>query len=159
MHSLNKKSFFYFFLCGGLLFAIGCEENAVPNENIHVTGTARYSIRKTFRIESSGAYPDSLAPLYPNPFNRTIGDSVVTIFFTTKDTGEVKIIIQNPLGDSVAIFRDSLLPPGIGMGLWQPVTANGTRLRPGLYFITLHSAPNAPDRNYINSRLLQIQSN
>jgi len=141
------------------VLAAGCADSTTPTANIHITEIARYSIRSHFHIQSPGSYPDSLAPFYPNPFNRTIGDSVVTILFTTKDTGDVKIIIQNPLGDSVAVFQDSIIPPGIFTGLWQPVTANGTRLRPGLYFITMHAAPDDPDRNYINSRLLQIQSN
>ncbi|MFI5264275.1 MAG: hypothetical protein ACHQM6_07155 [Candidatus Kapaibacterium sp.] len=156
---MSRKIFFILFASCGLFFAAGCSDSTAPGANIHISEIARYSIRSHFRIESSGSYPDSLAPLFPNPFNRTIGDSVITIFFTTKDTGEVKIVIQNPLGDSVAIFRDSVVPPGIGIGSWQPVTANGTRLRPGLYFITMHAAPDDPDRNYINSRLLQIQSN
>lgn len=158
-HRLSTKKLFFFSVFAGMLLTIGCSENAAPDENIHVSQIARYSIYSSFHIENSGAYPDSLAPIYPNPFNRTTGDSVVTIFFTTKDTGEVKIIIQNPIGDSVAIFRDSLLPPGSFTGLWQPVTSNGTRLHAGLYFITMHAAPDDPNRNYINSRLLQIQSN
>ena len=81
------------------------------------------------------------------------------IFFTLKDTGDVKIIIQNPIGDSVAIFRDSLLPPGSFTGSWSPVTSDGTRLRAGLYFITMRAAPDDPNRNYINSQLLDIISN
>jgi hypothetical protein len=100
-----------------------------------------------------------LAPIYPNPFNHNNGDVADTIVFTLRDTGNVKIIIQNPIGDSVAIFRDTLLPPGIFTGSWEPLTTDGIRLRAGLYFVTIRIAPNDPDRNYINSRLLQIQSN
>ena len=149
------------FICiviGCLLFC-GCADSSVQTPNMHVSETGRYSIRNTFHIESSGSYPDSLAPLFPNPFNRTTGDSIVTLFFTLKDTGTVKILIQNPIGDSIAIFVDSLLPPGSFTDFWHPVTANGTRLHAGLYFITMHAAPDDFDRNYISSRLLQIQSN
>ena len=136
-----------------------CSEIETPNANRHVTGTSYYSIRNTFRIQSSGSFPDSLAPIFPNPFNRQTGDSVINVFFTLKDTAEVKIVIQNPIGDSIAVYRDSLLPAGSGSGAWQPVNAAGDRLKAGLYFITIRIAPNDPNRNYINSRLLQIESN
>ena len=138
---------------------MACSNSASDDANMHITSVERYSIRKYFRIQSSGSYPDSLAPVYPNPFNRTIGDSTVNLFFTLKDTGEVKIVIQNPIGDSVAIFRDSVLPTGSYTGAWQPVNASGNRLKAGLYFITIRIAPDDVNRNYINSRLLQIQSN
>ncbi len=156
--TLHHIIFFLFNLCFSF-FAFSCSDFIGPDANLHVTNIAQYSIRKTFRIQSSGALVDSLAPIFPNPFNRTIGDTAVTLFFTLKDTGVVQIVIQNPIGDSVAIFRDSILPPGNFTGLWQPVNSSGTRLRVGLYFITMHAAPDDPNRNYINSRLLQIQSN
>jgi hypothetical protein len=136
-----------------------CSNNSNPDDTIRVSEPARYSVKDLFHTLSSGSYPDSLAPLAPNPFNRTIGDSAVNIFFTTKDTGDVRIVIQNPIGDSVAIFRDSILPPGSFIGIWKPVSSSGVRLRPGLYFITMHAGSTDASRNYINSRLLQIQSN
>jgi hypothetical protein len=159
MNRSDNILIFSFLVCGISLFASGCTDSVVPDATLHISGIARYSIRKNFRIESSGSFPDSLAPLYPNPFNRIIGDSVINLYFTLKDTGEVKIVIQNPIGDSVAIFRDSLLPTGSYSGSWQPVNASGNRLKAGLYFITIRIAPDDPNRNYINSRLLQIQSN
>ena len=143
-------------LLGGIL---GCSGISSAPENLHVSETSRYSIRNNFHIESVGNYSDSLAAIYPNPYNHTSGDTSVALYFTLQDTGEVKIIIQNPIGDSVAIFRDSLLPPGSFSGFWTPVTSNGTRLRAGLYFITMRVAPDDPRRNYINSQLLDILSN
>jgi hypothetical protein len=125
----------------------------------HAIVTSYFSIHKNFYTQASTSFPDSLAPIYPNPFNHNAGDSNVTLFFTTKDTGEVKIIIQNPIGDSIAVYQDSVLLPGRYSGHWNPVAADGTRLRAGLYFITMHAAPTDPNRNYINSRLLDIQSN
>ena len=138
---------------------MGCSEIETPGTITHVIGTAHYSIRNTYKIQSSGAFADSLAPMFPNPFNRQTGDSVINVFFTLKDTAEVKIIIQNPIGDSIAVFQDSLLPPGSGAGAWKPMNAAGDRLKAGLYFITIRIGPNDPNRNYINSRLLQIESN
>ncbi len=155
---LNERNLWLLAFCFLPCF-LACRDFQTPDQSIHIQGTAQYSIRKTFRIQSSGIFPDSLAPIYPNPFNHNIGDSAETINFTLKDTGEVKIIIQNPLGDSVAIFRDSVLLPGSFTGAWEPVSSSGIRLRAGLYFITIRIAPNDPNRNYINSRLLQIQSN
>ncbi len=153
-----KKISSVFVFCFSL-FLIGCSETEFPDVNMHVKGTSHFSIRNTFHFESSGSFSDSLAPIYPNPFNRQTGDSVINVFFTIKDTSEVKIIIQNPLGDSIAVYRDSVLPPGSGSGAWQPLNAAGDRLKAGIYFITIRIAPNDPNRNYINSRLLQIESN
>jgi len=135
-----------------------CSNISAPKPGTHVA-TSYLSIRKNFLIESSNTYPDSLAPIYPNPFNRNTGDSSVALFFSIKDTGEVKIIIQNPIGDSVVIYQDSILLPGTYTGHWDPIATDGTRLRAGLYFITMRAAPNDPNRNYIDSRLLDIQSN
>jgi hypothetical protein len=161
-HPPSGNNDFIQFVCGGILMfmfcTMGCSDSG---EEIHlrVKNIDPYSIRKNFLIQSSNTFPDSLAPVYPNPYNHNSGDSSVALFFTLRDTGAVKIIIQNPIGDSIAIFRDSLLPPGSFTGFWNPVLSDGTRLRPGLYFITMRVAPNNPDRNYINSKLLQIQSN
>lgn len=154
-----KIFYFLFLTCYLSLLVTGCSEPETSGGNIHITEASRFLISKSFHIESSGSYPDSLAPIYPNPFNRNIGDISDTIYFTLKDTADVKIIIQNPIGDSVAIFKDSLLPPGSFTGAWEPLASDGSRLRAGLYFITIRVAPNDPDRNYINSRLLQIESN
>lgn len=137
---------------GGIL---GCSSIQAPVQNLYVSETSHFSIHKNFRTQSSNTFPDSLAPFFPNPYNHNIGDSSVTLTFTTKDTGEVKIIIQNPLGDSVVIYQDSNLLPGFYTGFWNPVSKSGTRLRAGLYFITMRSAPNT----YIYSRVLDIQSN
>mgnify|MGYP001795434389 CR=1 FL=1 len=152
MRNIYILIFAFTYLCG-------CSGPENVDGNMHITKIARYSIAKNFHIESSGLYPDSLAPIYPNPFNHNVGNIADTIYFTLKDTADVKIIIQNPIGDSVAIFKDTLLPPGGFTGAWEPITADGNRLRSGLYFITIRVAPNDPHRNYINSRLLQIESN
>jgi hypothetical protein len=151
-----KKILFTFCIS---LSIIACSDSESLDSNLHVTGTSRYSIRKNFRIQNAGIFPDSLAPIFPNPFNRQTGDSVINVFFTLKDTANVKILIQNPIGDSIAIYRDSLLPTGSFTGAWQPLNSSGTRLNAGLYFITIRIAPDDPNRNYINSQLLQIQSN
>ncbi len=117
------------------------------------------SIKTHFRVQSGSSYPDSLAPMFPNPFNRTIGDSVINIFFTLRDSGDVKVIIQNPLGDSVVVFEDKSLPAGSYPGSWEPINSSGEHLREGLYFITLRVSPNVNARNYINSRLFLIEAN
>ncbi len=117
------------------------------------------SIKAHFRVQSGSSYPDSLAPLFPNPYNRVAGDSVVNIFFTLRDSGDVKVIIQNPLGDSVVVFEDKSLPAGSYPGAWEPINSAGEHLREGLYFITLRVSPNVNARNYINSRLFLIEAN
>ena len=154
-----KRIYFSALVFSYSFFLSACSDTQTPEMNKHINGTSHYSIRNTFNIQSSSAFPDSLAPIYPNPFNRQTGDSVINVFFTLKDTAEVKILIQNPIGDSIAVYRDSLLPPGSRAGAWQPLNAAGDRLKAGLYFITIRIAPNDPSRNYINSRLLQIESN
>ncbi len=157
--TLVKNIYFSLSVFSISMFVISCSNSETANPGAYKSATAYYSIRKNFRIESSGSFPDSLAPVFPNPFNRQTGDTVINVFFSLKDTAEVKIIIQNPIGDSIAVYRDSLLPPGTGSGAWQPLNAAGERLKAGLYFITIRIAPNDAARNYINSRLLQIESN
>lgn len=117
------------------------------------------SIKTYFRVQSGSSYPDSLAPMFPNPYNRVAGDSVINIFFSLRDSGDVKVIIQNPLGDSVVVFEDKSLPAGSYPGSWEPINSAGEHLREGLYFITLRVSPNVNARNYINSRLFLIEAN
>src|SRR5437588_3514396 len=107
------------YLIVGSALLLSCSDVPAPAQKVMAL---HYSIRKTF-IESSGNFRDSLAPVFPNPFNHNTGDSAVTINFTLVDTGEAKIIIQNPLGDSVVIFQDSVLPGGSYTGFWHPVAA------------------------------------
>jgi hypothetical protein len=149
---------FAFFVISVSLYLTACS-NAVEENAAITKTTARYSIRKSFSIEGSGSFPDSLSPIFPNPYNHNAGDSTVALHFTLRDSGNVKIIIQNPLGDSVAIFKDEMLAPGNFTGFWDPKTTDGTRLKAGLYFITIRIAPDDPNRNYINSKLLDIESN
>ena len=113
------------------------------------------SIKGNFHVQGSNSFPDSLAPVYPNPFNSNLGDSAIHVLFTLNDTAGVKLIIQNPLGDSVAVFKDSVIGPGIYDGYWAPINAEGERLGEGIYFITLRIF----ERDYINSRLFFIEAN
>ncbi|MEI8133617.1 MAG: hypothetical protein WCH46_00905 [bacterium] len=154
----NIQTYFFVAVILVLLGMSGCAEFGADSSR-HPASTMPKFIRNSFQFYGSGTLPDSLAPLYPNPYNRNAGDSNVTIFFTLSDTGTVKIIIQNPLGDSVAIWRDSLLLPGSYIGTWNPITTEGVRLRSGLYFVTMRAAPDVAERNYIDSRVLDIQSN
>src|SRR5438874_5766742 len=84
------------------LFSNSCADST--GMNLARSVMQRYSIRKTF-TESAGTFSDSLLPLFPNPFNHNTGDSSVTINFSLRDSAETKVIIQNPVGDSVVIFQ------------------------------------------------------
>lgn len=114
---------------------------------------------EVFHAMGSADVPDSLAPVFPNPFNRVTGDSVINILFTLSDTASVVLLIQNPLGDSVAVFKDEVMAGGIFSGAWAPVNAAGIHLREGLYFITLRIRDDQHSRDYINSELLSIEAN
>ena len=134
---------------------LGCEGSSAPQHSAQPP--VRASIRSVFNIESSPGTRDSLAPPYPNPYNHQLGDTSIRIFFSLADSANVKVIIQNPIGDSVAIFKDDKLNAGAYEGWWTPLNSLREPLRAGLYFVTLRVDPEK--RNYIDSRLLYIENN
>ncbi|HYM34520.1 MAG TPA: hypothetical protein VET48_03935 [Steroidobacteraceae bacterium] len=117
------------------------------------------SIKDNFHIQGNSGLPDSLAPVFPNPFNLVLGDTTINIFFSLKDTATVVLLVQNPLGDSVVVFKDELLGGGSFSGSWKPQNSAGQQLRAGLYFVTLRIENDAQNRVYINSELLSIEAN
>lgn len=139
-----------------MLGLAGCYQSQQPEDAAHEK-PVYYSIRSVFSVEGNSSFPDSLANPYPNPYNHQLGDSSIFISFSLRDSADVKLIIQNPIGDSVAFFFDEKLPPGVHSGWWTPLNSLNVPLRSGLYFITLRADPNA--RNYIDSKLLYIENN
>lgn len=135
-----------------------CQSTGVPDVVVHTPAVTKH-FAEIFRTSGSSDFSDSLAPVFPNPFNRVVGDTVVHLFFTLKDTASVILLIQNPLGDSVAVFKDELLGGGSFSGEWKPENAAGQRLREGLYFVTLRVSDAPHYRDYINSELLSIEAN
>ena len=130
----------------------GDEQQESSNE-----APVRKHIRSLFSVEGSSGFPDSLANPHPNPYNHQLGDTSIRICYTLADSAFVKVIIQNPIGDSVAIFQDANLPGGFYEGWWTPLNDLNVPLRAGLYFITLRVDPDR--RNYIDSKLLFIENN
>lgn len=143
------------FIC--LCAFFGCTESSSPDDSLVITRTEYKDIRNHFSIEAGSNYPDSLADPFPNPYNHSNGDKSINIRFTLADSGNVKLIIQNAIGDSVVVFQDTTLKSGSYSAEWVPFSVERIPLRAGLYFITLRAAPNA--RNYIESHLLYIENN
>lgn len=135
----------------------GCTGSILSDDSLSITQTDYKIIRDHFQIEAGSNFPDSLANPFPNPYNHSNGDNKIHIGFTLTDTGNVKLIIQNAIGDSVVVFQDTSLKSGMYSAEWEPLSVNRTPLRAGLYFITLRAAPN--ERNYIQSHLLYIENN
>ncbi len=97
---------------------------------------------------------DSLYPVFPNPFTLASGDTGLCIQFALVDSADgAELLIQNALGDPIAEFSDSTLPVGIYTGWWNPISANGTALMSGIYFVTLQNGA------FIYSRLVDLQEN
>ncbi len=142
-------------LCLCALF--GCTGSTLPDDTFEFTQTEYQIIRDRFQIEAGSNFPDSLANPFPNPYNHSNGNTKIHIRFTLADTGNVKLIIQNAIGDSVVVFQDTSLRSGSYSAEWVPLSVNRTPLRAGLYFITLRAAPN--ERNYIESHLFYIENN
>jgi hypothetical protein len=139
-----------------MLAMSGCD-NAEQTQEYTNDAPVYAKIRSVFSIEGTSTFPDSLADPFPNPYNHQLGDTSIFISFTLADSADVKVIIQNPIGDSVAFFEDAVLPPGSYGSWWTPVNALNTPLRAGLYFVTLRADPER--RNYIDSKLLYIENN
>lgn len=135
----------------------GCAESTLHDDSLPIIQTDYKIIRDQFQFKAGVDYRDSLANPFPNPYNHSYGDNRVHIRFTLADTGNVKLIIQNAIGDSVVVFQDTSLKSGSYSAEWEPLSIDRTPLRAGLYFITLRAAPN--ERNYIQSHLLYIENN
>jgi len=135
----------YLALCAVVLVVgAGCSTDSSPTPS---------SVRLEFAFKSAHPSNDSLYPIFPNPFNRVTGDTSLAIQFTIRDSGSVALVIQNAIGNQIAVFSDSILPPGFYAGWWSPFATDGTPLQSGLYFVTLNNG------NFINSRLVDIQEN
>lgn len=115
------------------------------------------SIRAAFQgpIGVDSPVVDNLDPIYPNPFNTGLGDTAINIKFEIQQEGAVKLIIQNPLGDSIAVFQDAILSAGTYTGYFGMRNSENELLDEGLYFITLR----IEDRGFIDSRLFLIEAN
>jgi len=122
---------------------LGCSTEPVQTGSIHLN----------FVFKNTQPSGDSLYPVYPNPFSRATGDTSLFLQFALRDTSRVNLVVQNALGDAVALFSDSLLVPGAYNGHWNPVKADGTSLLSGIYYVTLHAG------DFINSRLVFIEEN
>jgi hypothetical protein len=136
-----------------VLFAlIGCAEVSTPPP----TGKLATSLPINGKFSramglDSASRVDSLMPIFPNPFSSLEGDSSVHISFVVKDTSRVLILIQNPIGDEVVRFSDSMLVQGTYHGDWVPNGNDGTALSTGLYFITLRVEPRVISSSGISS--------
>jgi hypothetical protein len=143
------------FILGAVL--VSCSILPTQEEPQHIINVDHRDIRSHFMIESGADGPDSLANPYPNPYNHTEGDTAINIYFNLADSADLKILIQNPIGDSVVVFEDTRLGKGAYSGSWVPLSVDNQPLRPGLYFITMRADPNK--RNYIQSKLIYIENN
>lgn len=152
-----KKNRSYYIILFSVFIIAGCSVMNSEPQHLSLQSSDIHSIKHSFTIEAGGSTIDSLAPIYPNPFNFALGDSTIFISFTIKDTASVKIIVQNAIGDSVVVFQDSILIPGSYSGRWAPINSLGEALRNGIYFITMRADPYL--RNYISSRLFYIENN
>ena len=130
-------------IVGDIIVGDGCSTQPAQNG----------SIRLHFSLKQSKPSKDSLFPISPNPFNRVAGDTSLLITFTLRDTSAANLLIQNALGDPIADFYDTLLPPGTYSGWWSPFATDGTPLMSGIYFVTLQNG------GFINSRLVNLQEN
>jgi len=151
----RSLAFVLLFIGGIVLF--GCSVEAPTSQQNKIV--AAKPIRSLFHPLSGIPTSDSLLPVFPNPFSRASGDTTVLLRFTIKDTSRTLMLIQNPIGDEIARFVDSTLPPGTYPGSWFPVGNDGGALNPGLYFITLRVNDTLGNTIYINSRLLNINDN
>ena len=133
-----------------LLLISGCVAESDPSFPLQAH---RVSIRSHFLVEAGEAEPDSLYPLFPNPFNRDVGDDSINIHFSLEDTSHVIILIQNPVGEEVIRFEDDTLSPGQYRAGWNPLSTDGEPLNSGIYFVTYRTD------DYIVSRMLSILTN
>jgi hypothetical protein len=75
----------------------------------------------------------TLSQNYPNPFNPE-----TKIHYTLKNTGKVRLIVLNVLGQEIAVLVN-----GIQNGGLHEITFSGERLGSGIYFYTLETTQGA----------------
>jgi hypothetical protein len=124
---------------------MGCSTAPVQNGSIRLQFSRKQA--------PPGVLKDSLFPVSPNPFNRVAGDTSLLIVFTLRDTSAANLLVQNAIGDPIADYYDTLLPPGTYSGWWDPFASDGTPLMSGIYFVTMQNG------GFINSRLVNLQEN
>ena len=136
---------------------LGCATEPIAT-NSHLTVQPK-PIKSLFSVLSNTPATDSLYTIYPNPFSRATGDSVEFLQFGISDSSQVILLIQNPIGDEVALFEDSTLHAGTYSGKWNPIASDGSGLNPGIYFVTLHVTDTVKRTSFIDSQVLNILNN
>jgi hypothetical protein len=146
----------FILLCSCMIFS-SCNSDMATVAQHSKAKPILMSIRDKFQgqIGIDSPTTDNLAPIYPNPFNSGLGDTAIHISFTNQQQAAVRLIIQTPIGDSVAIFQDEILSPGTYTGSFPLRNSENELLDEGLYFITLR----IEDRGFIDSRLFLIEAN
>jgi hypothetical protein len=139
------------------VMVMGCATEP-PTSNGHLIVQPK-PIKSLFSVQANNPSSDSLYTIYPNPFSRATGDSVEFLQFAIADSSQVIVLIQNPLGDQVAMFEDSTLYAGTYSGKWNPVASDGSGLNPGIYFVTLHVTDTVNHTSFIDSQVLNILNN
>ena len=82
--------------------------------------------------ENPDARASDLAQNYPNPFNQS-----TTFTYTVKQTGHVKLVVYNMLGQEVTTLVDRDQPTGEHLVGWNRKGDNGRLAPPGRYFYQL----------------------
>ena len=120
-------------------------DETILNEYVGGEGT---NGRVSAKVNKSGMYsvaynpehqrmPRSieLSQNYPNPFNPT-----TTIRFSLPETGQVKLIIYNVLGQRVKELINASKPAGYHEVIWNGKNESGMQAASGLYIYRLETA-------------------
>jgi len=81
---------------------------------------------------------------YPNPFNPT-----TAIGFDLPTSGQVRLVVYNILGQTVAVLADTHLPAGSHRVTWDGSDPSGTNVASGIYFYRLETPSDALVRKMV----------
>jgi hypothetical protein len=81
-----------------------------------------------------------LGPNYPNPFNPS-----TTITYTLGNTGPIRLVVYNVLGQIVRVLRDGVVAVGKHAVEWDGRDGKGGTVGSGVYFYQLRGGPGFMD--------------
>ncbi len=87
----------------------------------------------------------SLAPNYPNPFNPE-----TTLRYALPQSGEVKLVIYDMLGQEVRTLVHEMQAPGVYTVLWNGHNEHGFAVASGLYFYRIEAG------NFVQTRKMTL---
>ena len=126
----------------------------VPEYVFNIIAQNEYEF--TFTVVPFGVGPEPNIPTtfglsanYPNPFTRS-----TEIHYQLPEIAQVDISIYNVKGQKIKVLENEQVEPGYYSIHWDGLDENGKKVRPGIYFYTIHAKGKSQEYKHCNKMLL-----